>query len=272
MEISRKLVRGLKDISPLFSDLQKPEILPPKGDLELRIFSVTRPQFHGDSLFLNGFFAAQLENSGRPCSLVTLSSYCETDHSSNLSSKSSEPFGSHLRRHWLYWDEMCGFFEASSLPRGDASVKDRDIFLDFEYSQLSHFEGTVCLLDKWILLLQPNIDSLTEGYRLMKAAMVFNPQLEFYVAFEGLPQEDFSDAFLYERFAGFVSKQLGIHLGWLGWLCLSNPEGCLSNRLDLNQLLEEGKGKRISLEKVALASWIESAEEELLCEARLREE
>lgn len=257
MEIARKLVRGLKDVSPLFDPSQNEISI--RQTPELQVLGVSSPEDNGDSLFLNTFFASRIASADRPCSLVTLLSR-HTPSSANLK-KEPEAFGSHLQRHWLFWDELKGLLTPSLSVPAPRPLQNRNIFLDFEYRHLFYYEPAVSLLDKWILLLKPTIESLTEGYKMMKGSLALNPHLQFFITLEGKATED-QGAGLFERFSEFIFKHLGIHIGWLGWLDLSDTERHFLAVMDTGQLLFQHGNSRLSLGKFALAGWIDSLQEQ----------
>ncbi|MFH0984008.1 MAG: hypothetical protein V1882_00575, partial [Candidatus Omnitrophota bacterium] len=186
MDDSRKLVRGLKDISPLFGDASVD--LPARRSPEIQVLGVSTPDCDGDSLLLNTFFASQIASPGRACSLLSLLS---RTNRSFLGAEGSarESLGEHMERYSLYWDELRDLVSGPSAPRVSGMLQNRDIFLDFEYRHLFHFERAISLLDKWVLVLKPTADSLTEGYKMMKVGLSINPQLEFYVTLSGQTEE-----------------------------------------------------------------------------------
>lgn len=254
---SKRLVRGLKDISPLFvSSLE--EKIEPRRAPEIQVLGVSSPGGDGDSLFLNSFFATQMAAGEKKCSLVSLLSR-QARISQQAAFQDSEPFGDHLQRHCIYWDELRDLVSHPPQPREGVSLKDRDIFLDFEYRHVLQFEQVLCLLDKWILLLKPTAESLTEGYKMMKAGISLNPQISFFITLEG-PAEAQKGELIFERFSDFVHKYLHTNLGWLGWVDLSDPERHFSAALHTDLLLYQSWAARPYLGKFALAQWIDSLE------------
>lgn len=254
---SKKLVRGLKDISPLF-------VAPPEEPLtrhapELQVLAVSSPDGDGDSLFLNSVFAAQIASGEKACSLVSVLPRCARV-SQEVRTKGSEPFGDHLQRHCLYWDELKDLVRGPSAPKESGLLKDRDIFLDFEHRQLFQFDQTLCLLDKWILLLKPTGESLTEGYKMMKAGKALNPQISFFITLEG-PVDAARGEWVVGQFSDFVFKHLDTNIGWLGWMDLSDPARHFSAALHSDSLLYQPWSVRPDLGKFALAQWVESLEQ-----------
>jgi MinD-like ATPase involved in chromosome partitioning or flagellar assembly len=135
--------------------------------------------------------------------------------------------------------------------------------LDFEYQHLLHFEKLLSLLDKWVLLLKPTTESLTEGYKMMKVGLALNPQLEFYIALSGKAEEA-KGVMVFDRFSDFVSVHLEAHLGWLGWMDLADPAGHFSAALHTEPLKYQHWNPKPSLQKFMLAGWIESLEKKAL--------
>jgi len=256
MDDPKKLVRGLKDISPLFSavSVEAPVTRPS----EVQVLGVSSPDCDGDSLLLNTFFASQIASPEKPCSLISVLSRC-AKVSSGLGSGTSESFGEHLNRYCLYWDEVRDLISGPLAPRVNGALRSRDIFLDFEYRHLLQFEKLITLLDKWVLLLKPTAESLTEGYKMMKVGLALNPQLEFFIALSGKPEEA-KGATVFDRFSDFVSTHLDAPLGWLGWMDLADPEGHFSAALHTELLKYQSWNAKPSLPKFVLAGWIESLE------------
>ena len=256
MKNPKKLVRGLKDISPLFSTVS--EEVPARRSLEVQVLAVSSPDHDSDSLFLNTFFASQMASSEKACSLVSvLSRYAKVAPGSGRAV--SESFGEHLERYCLYWDELRDLINGPTVHRTDGGLQSRDIFLDFEYQHLLHFEKAVCLLDKWILLLKPTAESLAEGYKMMKVGLALNPQMEFYITLAG-KAEGSKGEMIFEKFSDFTAKHLDAHLGWLGWMDLADPARHFSAALHTEPLRYQNWNAKPNLQKFMLAGWIESLE------------
>ncbi|OGX11431.1 MAG: hypothetical protein A2351_08980 [Omnitrophica bacterium RIFOXYB12_FULL_50_7] len=256
MDDPRKLVRGLKDISSLFNTVS--EEVPVRRSPEVQVLGVSSPDCDGDSLLLNTFFASQIASSGKACSLLSvLSRYAKV--SSGPGKGMPESFGNHLERYCLYWDELRDLISEPFPPRAEGILQSRDIFLDFEYRHLLHFEKAVSLLDKWVLLLKPTAESLTEGYKMMKVGLALNPQLEFYITLSGKAEEA-QGAMAFDQFSDFVSRHLDAHLGWLGWMDLADPARHFSAALYTEPLKYQHWNAKPSLQKFMLAGWIDSLE------------
>ena len=257
MEDPKKLVRGLKDISSLFSAVAE-EAAPVRRSPEVQVLGVSSPDHDGDSLLLNTFFASQMASSEKACSLVSVLSRC-AKMASHPGCGVSESFGENLERYSLYWDELRDLIsEPSSCPH-EGVLQSRDIFLEFEYRHLLHFEKAVCLLDKWVLLLKPTAESLAEGYKMMKVGLALNPLIEFHITLAG-KAEGPKGEMIFEQFSDFVSKNLGISLGWLGWMDLADPDRHFFAALHTEPLRYQSWNAKPSLQKFMLAGWIESLE------------
>ena len=253
---SKKLVRGLKDISPLFGEVSE------EGQVhrapEIQVLGVSSPDCDGDSLLLNTFFASQIASPDKACSLLSVLSR-HAKASLGVGNGKSESFGDHLERYSLYWDELRGLINGPFAPRAEGLLQSRDIFLDFEYRHLLHFEKIISLLDKWVLVLKPTAESLAEGYKMMKVGLALNPQLEFFITLSGSVEEA-KGAIIFDRFSDFVCKHLEAQLGWLGWMDLADPARHFSAALHAEPLKYQQWNAKPSLQKFVLAGWIESLE------------
>ena len=256
MENPKKLVRGLKDISPLFSVAS--EEVPVQRSPEVQVLGVSSPDCDGDSLLLNTFFATQIASPDKACSLLSVLSR-QTKVPSSPGKGMPESFGNHLDRYCLYWDELRDLINGPLLPRTEGVLHSRDIFLDFEYRHLLHFEKAVTLLDKRVLLLKPTAESLTEGYKMMKVGLALNPRLEFYITLSGKVEEA-KGVMAFDRFSDFVSQHLEAPLGWLGWVDLADPTRHFSAALHTEPLKYQPWNARPNLQKFILAGWIDALE------------
>ena len=253
MEPPQKLKRGLKDISPLFG---KPEFLvedrPNLPDGKTQCLSVYSANLPGDSLLLSTFLASKLAQPVMPCFILTL----QTDpHEGGQASRSSflsqgESYGDYLKRLTLVWEEFDQMCHSGNLkgpvPEGRRESTET-LFLEFDHSDLHLFRKLVPLLDKYVLMIQPSLESMTECYRMVKSLLCFNPDLEFYLLFEG-SSSDPRGEILFERFSSMVSRRFGTSTSWFGnldWLRADQPL-----HFNLNfQLLLSTAAPRYSLEK-----------------------
>ncbi len=257
IEDPKKLVRGLKDISSLFSTVSGE--VPARRSPEVQVLGVSSPDCDGDSLLLNTFFASQIASPDRPCSLISVLSR-HAKASSGPGNGMPESFGDHLKRYCLYWDELRDLIDGPCSPRAGGMLQSRDIFLDFEYRHLLQFEKAISLLDKWVLLLKPTAESLTEGYKMMKVGLGLNPQIEFYITLSGKAEEA-KGVMVFDRFSDFTLKNLEVNLEWLGWMDLADPARHFSTALQTEPLKYQHWNVKPSLQKFMLAGWIEFLEE-----------
>jgi hypothetical protein len=131
--------------------------------------------------------------------------------------------------------------------------------LDFGYRHLIHYPKILNLLDKWVLLLKPTSESLTEGYKMIKSGLTMNPHLECFVLLQ-TKVNPMLDSTIFERFAGVVSKHLKAHLGWLGWLDLSDRDRFFDAKLNVEQLESQFSPIQTSPERLAIAQWVDRIE------------
>src|SRR3990167_4249059 len=92
MEDPKKLIRGLKYISPLFGAVS--DEIPVHHSPEVQVLAVSSPDCEGDSLLLNTFFASQIASSGKACTLLSILSRCGKGFL-EAENRLSEPFGDH---------------------------------------------------------------------------------------------------------------------------------------------------------------------------------
>lgn len=255
MEHSKKLVRGLKDISPIFSAPGRPEV---REIPDIQILSVSSPHDDGDSLLLNTYFASQLASSEKPCSLVSILSRTANRCAWRSDAQKIEPFGQNIKRHSLFWDELKEILDRG-LWEQESCLGSRNIFMDFEYRSLLHLPKVLELLDQWVLLLKPTPESLTEGYKMIKTGLALNPHLECFILLHAKANPP-ADSTIFEKFSAVASKHLRIHLGWLGWLDLSDPEHFFQAKINVEQLCFKPARMRLSPERLTLSHWVESFE------------
>jgi hypothetical protein len=222
------------------------------------VLGVSSPDCDGDSLLLNTFFASQIASPDKACSLLSILTR-HAKASSGVRKGVPESFGNNLNRYCLHWDELRDLISGPFSPRAEGVLQSRDIFLDFEYRHLVYFEKAISLLDKWVLLLKPTAESLTEGYKMMKVGLALNPQLEFFITLSGKAEESKGEV-IFDRFSEFVSQNIDTHLGWLGWMDLADPARHFSAALHPEPLKYQPWNAKANLQKFMLAGWIESLE------------
>jgi len=252
---SKKLARGLKDVSPLFGEVTPEEPVLSRIP-EVQVLAVSGPDHDGDSLFLNAFFASQMVSEAKDCSLVSVMSRSAEGEAAVCGMP--EAFGASIQRYCLYWDELRDLISAPCSLKAEGVLKSRDIFLDFEYRHLLHCEQVLTLLDKWVLLLKPTAESLTEGYKMLKTGAALHSGLECFVALEGRAEES-QGATIFEKFSDLTARRLNVRLGWLGWMDLEDPSKHFSSALYLDPLRYQPWNARPCLERSRVAGWIEAS-------------
>lgn len=265
----KKLKRGLKDISPLFFEKGMPfskaaPVVPVENDPSCTsILSVFSPDIVGDSLFLNSYVASHLASSARPCTVLSLESGYHASPVSqlapaSLSNLTMTAMGPYLRRAVLPWSDFIDICERPQKRIFGEPFARQMLFLDFEWQQVPHFEKIIPILQKWIILSQPNTDSLSQAYKMMKAAAQLNRHMRYFLLFEGEPMAGRGN-FLFERFSQIVAKHLQIDLVWLGYLSLTSEK---DERFWIHNLLERLQGhesdKIDNPGKIALARFLQS--------------
>jgi len=258
----KKLKRGLKDISPLFQGASKktPQVAKPvdatpvielaNEPLGTQCLAVFSPEILGDSLLLSTFLASKLATFQRPCSILSLNTMAARKQFGNEHSVQSESYGKHIRRLSLSWDEFESLND-QPVSRVTQPEKSHLLFVEFEHSQLPYVEKVIPILDKWIVLVKPSLESISEAYKMMKAAIPLNRHLEFYMLFSGSSRDPRCEM-LFERFSELCARRLGIDLMWLGCLDFSQGSGKVFGDLSLEHLFLKSSTATDSVEKRAL--------------------
>ncbi len=210
MDEVRKLKRGLKDISTLFSEKagfesgEKPiarNILP---DASIQLISLSHPGLIS-SFDLCRAAAEQASAAGYPSSIVSIGCQGEPEGASALK-------GSWVKHRHMDLSEFEKNCSCSSSGRGE--MESSLMFLDFSWHNAGVFEKAVGLLDKTVFWVTPEMENLSEVYKWIKWALQRNARLECLLAYDGL--EEKTGAYLYEKLSEMVSRHLGCDLGWFG--------------------------------------------------------
>ena len=273
---SRRLRRGLKDLSPLFvHGEEKPKPAPirhaprlePVGlpsEPTIEIMSAYCPDLPGDSLFLNSYLASSLAAARMVCSILSIramSPEAGVEHSyfdkNKIPSVQPELLGERLKRLDLTWEQFSEICDRPLLRGISKGVQSQALFLDFDYPFLPDGEKVFSLLDKWILLLRPTLENITETYRLIKETSYVKRGAEYFIFYEGTSQDPKGEV-LFERLSDMVAKYLGIHLNWLGYLNLREPPERLASNLALSHLFQKPIREFDAPEKIALADFAHS--------------
>lgn len=269
MEEERKLKRGLKDLSPLFqkrAPVPKPlveasaEPVGVAGGNQVEVLSVFSPDFSEESFFWNTYLAAQLACERSPASIFSILSRFSVHRRDNRSIErriKKEVLGPYLERFSLsmaQFDRIITHFRA--LPKTDGHGP-HFIFLDFEYYHIPYLEKIIPVMDKWILVLPPTFEGLSEGYKMMKAVYGLNSRLEFFLIFQGYLSSK-KAGYLFERFSQLAARQLGVALHWLGCAQLAGTGKRRCVPLSLEPLFFESRSRIPTPAQLTMMSFVQS--------------
>ena len=226
----KKLRRGLQDLSPLFQTTVQtgasPPAVPPAFDVQF--LSVCVPDHEGDAFLANAFIASQMvRETPFYASLVSVVPGMNT-----VASKTHDVFPAlefldpRICRLSLSHQELWSFTR-NGRSNGSSQVSSADpafpsflVFLEFEPAQFRSLAQIALLLDRVVLFLKPDVESLREGYRMIKVLWNLNREIEFFLLFREQESLRSQEEFLYERFSLITSRFLGISSSWLGNLAL----------------------------------------------------
>ena len=243
----KKLKRGLNDLSPLFQSSPSLGGSEPSAKVvapfEVQLLSVCVPDHEGDAFLANAFLASQIvRRTNLFASLVSI-----VPGMNAVSEKSRQVFpalellDSRICRlslsHQELWSLTRNGRPKSAPPVAGHGVEPANflVFLEFEPSQLRSLAQIALLLDRVVLFLQPDVESLREGYRMLKVLWDLNREIEFSLLFRGPGPFRAKEGFLFERFSLITSRFLGISPGWLGELAFPDKNG--KNNGDTEELL-----------------------------------
>jgi hypothetical protein len=141
----------------------------------------------------------------------------------------------------------------SSKEDGDSRL----VLIEFEPGQFRSLARISLLLDRIILFIEPEVESLREAYRLMKIFWGLNREIEFMLLFRTRLTEEKKEVLLFERFSLITSRFLGISPGWLGELALPERNDAFENAPEASSnfnfrtlLSSEGLHRPLSPEKI----------------------
>ena len=258
MEDPRRLKRGLKDVSHLFDapSAAHPACAPPDitaSNSGIQCWSVFSPDFPEDGGLLNAYIASRLDLRVRSVTLVSLVStdaaHAGTPPPRPMAAGSMPPAGKRLSLSWSQFEALRGRVSRRSLRNSATQV----LLLDCDWRHMPYFEKMIPMLDKWALLVQPTLESLSETYKRIKLSRALNARLEYYFI-SGCMSGDEKAGLLFEQFSELVARRLGVHLIWLGNLCFlkgAEPAG----QMDLDPLFLRSIETLDSVEKMILAEF-----------------
>ena len=264
---TRKLRRGLKDISALFGD----NLLPPDqrfaaaSDAGFQVLTAYQSGSQKSSN-LNSYFASRLSSFNLRVSILSLTAkeatgkpapfgYCFAVESGAVLARgvmpraSGDPKGRpltanfpsriaqagthglaadgvrHLRISGRRLQEVLGR-PVSFNPESASQI----IFLDFPFFDSLYSQKIISLLDRLILLVRPDSDSISDAYKMIKACVSQNNFLEYFLVFQGAASDVRAGRF-FEKFSEIAGRRLGINLNWLGCLDLQHESEPVLNML-----------------------------------------
>lgn len=258
---SRKLKRGLKDISPLFDDGGAPEPLMIETGLErfgFQLIGLFSPDRSANPLALSKYLVSQLLTRNHNASILSVKTALPAFSQDPRPAKGTAS-PEKCPETMIRWDKFQEICESSSRPVKPLHEMSHTLFLDFDYANPEQFQKIIPILDQWILLVKPEMEDLSEAYRMMKASTALNSRIEYFLLFDNISGDEQASR-LFEKYGELVSRRLGIHLSWLGSLQLQNGKGP-SARLALETLFMSGSSDSESVEKRAIAEFLFQARE-----------
>ncbi len=231
----KRLRRGLEDLSPLFQRSSSQAVIDPPSvevSFDVQFLTVCIPENEGDAFLANAYLASQMvRRAPLVSSLVSIApGFNAAPASSNGNGRlpSFEVLDTRISRFSLSHQELWGLTQngkpASNSGTEPGAGKEPAlaspclVFLDFEPQQFHSLSRIALLLDRVVLFVQPEVESLREAYRLVKMFSSHNREIEFLLLFRGKGLSRDAEEFLFERFSLITSRFLGIFPGWMGEL------------------------------------------------------
>ncbi|HRK62133.1 MAG TPA: hypothetical protein PLY88_06260 [Candidatus Omnitrophota bacterium] len=268
-----KLKRGLSEISPLFTKtsrlsdsmvVHEPDsVLPPSsllGQPEI-VFSWSVDD-EADAHFLNNYFASKLVSPHSPGLLITVG----TERKQTESVPKSEPWNDSLRRLCVPASQINEAF-SSKLMTYDGALSfefGNRIFLEMKMNVLLKSPDLIKSLDRVVLFMHPQVESITETYRKLKKMAACGLSADISIVFDADDAAGLS-ARVYELFSDFVSKRLSLNSNYLGTLHLSRGGAGLSQDLRWTNWGAGSLFRKMNLEKLRFLSWVEKKQGAQIC-------
>lgn len=260
MEDSRKLKRGLRDISPLFSAPSAPQTAYSPRILKetivekpvLQLVSVFHPRYQKNSQILDFWMARHILKSGCQTAVLSISAESRTD-----AGRARPVFQEGIAYKSMTlseFEKIC----ASSVKTDDLPQSSL-LFLNFSWLQAAFFRKVIPVLDKTVLWINADLEMLTETYRQLKWMSRQNSKTEFCIAYDGSSGNQSGSA-IFEKFSEMVSRNLKIDLSWLGGCeALSQLPSPGMDTLDWEALTQKRGGSLTLSEKRGLADYLMTA-------------
>ena len=259
MNEPKKLKRGLRDISPLFDpnakSVEEPTVLV-NQEVGLRVLSVFSPDFKGDRRLLSQMLGLKLCSADHGGSILSIASTetAQKVEEEDRRQENPEILNPSLKRFNCTENDLDTIFQAQH-SREVSFLNTQTIIFDFDHYEPKVFEKIMPVIDQWVILIRPTLEGVSEAYKLIKASVALNPDLEYFLAVDAL-QDDPRVGELYEKLSDMISRRLHVQLNWLGCMPVSKGIRALSWELHLDQLAVKNIEKIDSIEKMALAAYL----------------
>lgn len=255
MEDSRKLKRGLRDISPLFSE---PQVAYPPRLLKeslverptLQLVSMFHPRYQKNSQVLDFWMARHILKSGYQTAVLSVST------ESRPAGKERAIFHEDVPCKMLTLEEfgkVCSP-HAKTAELGQSSL----LFINFSWLQAAYFRKVIPVLDKTVLWINADLEMLTETYRQLKWLAQQNSKTEFCIAFDGSAADQTAST-VFEKFSQMVSRNLKVGLNWLGTCEALSSLSSASGNFNWESLVQKREGTLTLSEKRGLADYFMAA-------------
>ena len=257
MNEEKRLKRGLGDVSQLFASTSRPAeekpAEPPAGAgaafSAFQCMAAAAPSEPAHHALLVQTLAAQLASLRRGLTVLSLPPL-PARRSEKRAAVIMEPNARHFQ---VSWDEMQSFLRGAAAHAERFVPRPEMLLLDFDPEHPAYFEKLLPVMDRYILLASPTLESLSETYRMVKSAHAANKKLEFGLLINAVP-EDPRAPLLFEKMSQMISARLGIQLNWLGTLRLSAEGGSGPAQFSVAPMLARPAERLESVERIALAA------------------
>lgn len=266
----KKLKRGLKDLSPLFQAAQtvqkqvlapayEPETATPPPDwahdYSLVTCSIFYPHASGAAARrLNAHFRTRLSTESRTCSVISIRTDREHADAGPAQTEAGAE-GARTRHFTLSWEQFVSACARPLNPKGGGFASGSDVLLfDFSYPAVPDAEKILPLVDKWVLITMPTLDSVTESYRLIKESRRCRADSDYYMVFDSAEGYRHGEE-LYDKLSVMVEKKLGVQLNWMGSLDAPSASVPFGGTFDPQYLFIDSMARTLTPEKCSMAQW-----------------
>ncbi len=258
----RKLTRGLKDLSPMFKDKEvmsgaapRP-IIGPTNKAQIRTLSLYSPDYPEDSLMLNTFLASKIACADNPCTILSVEDHdypVPTDEERDKLRR--EIIGRYSSHYTISKGQFNSVFSRRAIATENVVHDPATFFIDFKYTVSAEVAKMISLLDCWILMVRPTLESISETYKLIKSTHMVNKNLDYFVLYEGKPGDSRGEV-LYEHLSGMLSRYLDVQIYWLGFTNFKEKGQDLQMDLFLDHLFSGANTGVQTPEKMSLLQFI----------------